>query len=577
MKGRLQVTSRFLPALVLAALAQALPAPVVASQDAGAYLAARQARYASDFDAAAQYYTRALTSDPSNPQLLENALIAQLAMGEIDRAVAIARKMEADGLRSQISHVALLAAAAGKGRFGEMLDRLGDDRGMGPLGDGILTGWAHLGAGDMTAALDTFDAVAGNNGLRSFALYHKALALASVGDFEGADAVFSGESDGPLQRTRRGVIAWVQVLSQLEQTDRALALIKDTFGSDPDPQAQALRDTLRAGARVPFTQIADATDGVAETFYSLGRALMSENNEDYILIYARVAEYLKPGHIDGIMMTAGLLESLERYDLAAAAYRRVPADHPAFHNAELGRADTLRRADRTDAAREVLNALTDAHPDRPAAFSALGDLNRQLEDYAAAVTAYDRAIALHTARDTDRWFLYYARAISHERLGQWDRAEADFRHALDLNPDHPQVLNYLGYAMVEKNINLEEALGMIERAVAARPDSGYIVDSLGWVLYRVGRYDEAVEHMERAAELMPTDPVVNNHLGDVLWAVGRRIEARFQWRRALSLLGDRKVPPDIDPDRVRRKLDTGLDAVLAEEGAPPLTIADDNG
>ena len=97
------------------------------------------------------------------------------------------------------------------------------------------------------------------------------------------------------------------------------------------------------------------------------------------------------------------------------------------------------------------------------------------------------------------------------------------------------MLNYLGYTMVEKRVNLDEALGMIERAVAARPDSGYIVDSLGWVLYRLGRYDEAIGHMERAAELMPTDPVVNDHLGDVLWAVDRKTEARFQWRRALSL------------------------------------------
>jgi tetratricopeptide (TPR) repeat protein len=134
-------------------------------------------------------------------------------------------------------------------------------------------------------------------------------------------------------------------------------------------------------------------------------------------------------------------------------------------------------------------------------------------------------------------------------------------------------LNYLGYSLVEKRKNLDEALDMIERAVAARPDSGYIVDSLGWVLYRLGRYDEAVGHMERAVELMPVDPVVNDHLGDVFWAVGRKREAEFQWKRALSFIRAGEGDGEADPDRIRRKLEVGLDVVLAEEGAEPLKVA----
>ena len=130
--------------------------------------------------------------------------------------------------------------------------------------------------------------------------------------------------------------------------------------------------------------------------------------------------------------------------------------------------------------------------------------------------------------------------------------------------------------MVEKQINLDEALEMIERAVAARPDSGYIVDSLGWVLYRLGRYDEAVGHMERAVELMPVDPVVNDHLGDVYWAVGRYREAEFQWKRALSFIDPDDTQNEADPERIRAKLDRGLDKVLEEEGAPPLKVANDD-
>jgi Tfp pilus assembly protein PilF len=132
------------------------------------------------------------------------------------------------------------------------------------------------------------------------------------------------------------------------------------------------------------------------------------------------------------------------------------------------------------------------------------------------------------------------------------------------------VLNYLGYSLVEQGRNLDEALNMIERAVAASPGSGYIVDSLGWVLYRLGRYEEAVSQMERAVELVAVDPVVNDHLGDVYWAVGREREAEFQWRRALSFVDPQDSDSEADPARMRRKLEIGLDAVLSEEGAQPL-------
>lgn len=564
---------RTLSALAIAALFQGAP---LAAEPAGAYLAAQQARHAGDFAAAAQYFSLALAKDPSNPAMLESAAIAYLALGQLDRSVAVARKIESDGLASQVARMALAAEAARDADWSGLLSRIEEERGLGNLADGLLAAWAALGKGYMNDALERFDAVAAERGLRSFGLYHKALALASVGDFEGADKVFSGESEGPLQRTRRGVIAWSQVLSQLDAQDRAVAVIDDTFGDNPDPEIARLRAAMAAGERVSFDLITGAGDGVAEVFYSLGQALRSEANDDLTLIYMRLAEILKPDHVDAVLMVAELLEQMERFDLATEAYGKVPRDHPSYYLAELGRSDVLRRSGKPDAAVEVLEQLARSHPDLPQVHVAAGDLHRSMENHAAAVAAYDRAVALYDEQETALWFVHYARAISHERLGDWEKAEKDFRRALELNPDHPQVLNYLGYTMVEKHINLDEALGMIERAVAAEPQSGYIVDSLGWVLYRLGRYDEAIVHMERAAELMPTDPVVNDHLGDVLWAVGRRVEARFQWKRALSL-HESEPSPDLDPERVRRKLEVGLDQVLEAEGAEPLKVVNDGG
>jgi len=372
-------------------------------------------------------------------------------------------------------------------------------------------------------------------------------------------------------------VARAEVLSQLGRNDVALAMLDDIFGSNLDPELMALAERLEAGDTLPFTRVRGAKDGVAEVFFTIGQALTQESSDDYVLVYARAAVHLNPAHVEAILMTAELLESLERYELANDVYKRVPVDHPSFHIAEMGRAESLRRAGRDETAVEVLDALAKSHPDLAAVHVAAGDMHRFLDEYAEAAIAYDRAIALYDEMGADQWFVYYARAISHERQGNWDLAEPDFRRALELNPEHPQVLNYLGYSLVEEQIKLDEALDMIERAVAAQPNSGFIVDSLGWVLYRLGRYDEAVVHMERAVELEPIDPVINDHLGDVLWAVGRYTEARFQWKRALSFLDDDTPTPDIDPARIRRKLEVGLDTVLEEEGAPPLRMAEEDG
>ena len=553
---------RPLSILALAALLQGTAPAVFADEAIGAYLAARQASIDNDYVAAAEYFTKALARDASNPPLLESAVVAHVSLGDIDRAVPIARKIENDDLLSQVAFMTLLADEIKRRDYEAVLKRFEADKGVGVLADGLIAAWIHIGMGDMGAALEKFDEVADERGLRSFAVYHKGLALASVGDFEAAEQIFAGKSDGPLQRTRRGTVAWAEILSQQERNDEAVALIDDAFGTNPDQEIMDLRARLAAGERIPFSMVSGPEEGVAEVFYSLGRALIADTSEDYVLLYARIAQYLNPGHIDAVMMTAELFESLERYDLATATYKSVPREHPSFTSAEMGRAEALRRAGKTDASVEVLEQLSQSHPELPMVHVSTGDLYRQLDQFDQAAAAYDRALELYAEEAPEKWFVLYARAISFERIGEWDKAEADFRHALELNPEHPQILNYLGYSLVEKQIKLDEALNMIERAVAKQPNSGYIVDSLGWVLYRLGRYEEAVGHMERAAELMPVDPVVNDHLGDVLWAVGRKTEAEFQWRRALSFVDEEHPSPDIDPDRIRRKLEVGLDVVL---------------
>ena len=558
--------SRPLFALALSALL-AMPA---AAQDqggtAGAYLAARVASSESDYREAARWYDRLIEAGQTDPATLEGALIAHLGLGEMERAGELARQIIQKGGRGQPAFIAMMIDQTAREDYAALIDDIKAGRSIGKLIDDLVTAWATLGDGRMSDAVGAFDAIAKAQGLEAFGLYHKALALASVGDFEGADNILSGREAGTLSVTRRGVIAHAQILSQLERNADALDLLEKAFGAEVDPQIDALRARLQAGEPVPFDVVRNAKDGIAEVFLSLASALRGEAEDGYTLIYARAAAYLRPDFSDATLLAAGLLESLDQPELAGEAYASIAPEDPSYFVAEIGRADTLRASGKTEAALEVLQALTRSHGTLIEVQSAYADALRREERFADAIPAYTKAIDLLPEVAQRHWTLFYSRGISNERAGNWDAAEADFRKALELNPDQPQVLNYLGYSFVDRGENLDEALDMIQRAVAAQPDAGYIIDSLAWAYFRLGRYEEAVEPMERASLLEPVDPVVTDHLGDVYWAVGRKLEARFQWHRALSF-----DPEEKEAKRIRRKLEVGLDAVLAEEGAKPLT------
>lgn len=553
------------------ALMIGLALPAFANSASGGYLAGRLAARDHDFAAAADYFARALAREPSNAAMMENAIIANLALGRIDRALPLAKVISERDLNSQAANMVLVADMLRQEDFGTFLTLDPETQGVGPLVDGLLKAWAELGVGRQQAAMAAFDEVGQQQGLRGFALYHKALALALVGDYAAAEDIFAS---GEAVTTRQGATVRAEILSQLDRNDDALISLQDTFGVATDPELAALIARLESGAKLAPSLIMSARDGAAEVFFSLAGALRNEAGPDFTLLYARMAQYLRPDHVDALLVVAELLEELEQFDLAVEAYRGVSQDHPAFHAAEMGRAAAYRQADKPDAAIEVLEQLAKRFPDLVPAHSTLGDIYRSQDKFEEAISSYNTAISQARPERRGLWFIYYARAISYERLGSWENAEADFRQALELEPGQPQVLNYLGYSLVEKRIKLGEALEMIEQAVAARPESGYIVDSLGWVLYRIGRYEEAVVQMERAVELMAVDPVVNDHLGDVYWAVGRYREAEFQWKRALSFV-DEDDPGEAAPERMRRKLEVGLDVVLEEEGAEPLRVAND--
>jgi tetratricopeptide (TPR) repeat protein len=531
--------------------------------DAGPYLAARQATMDRSFQELASYATRALASDPQNPVLLESVISAHISMGDFETTKGYAALLSQIEPGNQIAAMSQLTLLVKEGDYDGLVAALEGGQSISTVVDGLMLAWAHVGQGDMSGALELFDNGANlSQGFEDFGHYNKALALGLVGDFEGALEVLT---ESGIRETRSSVIARIEILSQLERNDEALTVLNDNFGEgELDPVLEGLRESLTAGETVPFTVVRSARDGIADVFFAVAAALDGGLDDGYTLLYARIAEALRPDEANYVLNVATLLERLGNYDLATAAFDSISPEDPVYPIASLGRAETLRAAGKSEAALEVLRQLAKAHPEMDDVHIALGDALRREERYAEAAEAYSVVIDRHQPPTRALWPLYFTRGTSYERLEEWEKSEADLRQALELEPDQPQVLNYLGYSFLELKTNLDEAMEMIRKAAEMRPQDGYITDSLAWGLYRLGRYEEAVEPMERAAELMPVDPIINDHLGDVYWAVGRVREARFQWKRALSF-----DPEEDEADRIRRKLEVGLDRVLIDEGEEP--------
>jgi tetratricopeptide (TPR) repeat protein len=294
-------------------------------------------------------------------------------------------------------------------------------------------------------------------------------------------------------------------------------------------------------------------EGMAEVFYGLGELLANEGGVGMGILYLQMALYLQPDHSFALVSLANAYESARRYEDAIAAYDRVAKDTPLQSEIEIRKAFDLNSLDKVDEAKVILDKLAAEDPKDVKALDALGSIMRVRKRYSEAVDYYTRALALVKEPAKRHWSLFYSRGTCYERLKNWPPAETDLKKALKLYPDQPMVLNYLGYSWVDQNHNLKEGMSLIEKAVALKPDDGYIVDSLGWAHFKLGNFKEAVRFLERAVELKPEDPVLNDHLGDALWRVGREREARFQWDQSLTL-----EPEPEEVEKIKKKLADGL-------------------
>ena len=526
----------------------------------GAYLAGRQAISDHNFVTASKFQAKSVSADPSNSKLLESLMISFIAQGSVGKAITIAETHKIDGNLSQISQMILSAAMIKEGQNKTLLNFLNKSDEITPILKDLLSAWILMGLNDEVNANRIFDKTAQVQGMGQFANFHRAMSQLAAGKIEQAERTFSLIHKDQGNPTRRSVIFHTKILLFQGRFAEAQTLLEKWFGPTFDPEIEELFLNATNEKSYPKNSFLKTKIAIADVFHSIANLISKEADPTFTLIYSRLAQYLNTDHTDATLMSADLLVELGQFDLAIKEYEKLSSSHPQFFASELGRAEALRVSGNEKSAIKVLTKLTQQYPSSANGFRILGNHYRRLEAYDQAEISYGEAIELLEQKGEAGWFLYYVRGITRERLDIWDLAEKDFRKALSLNPNQPQVLNYLGYSLIEKNVKLDEALDMIERAVKESPDSGYIVDSLGWGYYKLGQYEKAVPNLERAAELMPIDPIVNDHLGDVYWMVGRKTEAEFQWRRALSF-----DPEEEEIERIKKKLKVGLTQVLQDE------------
>lgn len=521
----------------------------------GAYLSGRMAGALNDMDAAAAFYKDALAKDPDNPTLLERTFSTSLANGRYEDALAIAERMaERNDTSSSLAPLLLILEDIRAGRYDSARERADSmpSGGFNTLIGPLTRAWILAGQERWEEAIAALGPLADTSSFTAFQDFHTALILAMAGHDDRADKMFQDTVSAPGGVSVRAILAYGRFLVRHDRAEEALSIYNEYLKTFPNnPLMHAAREAARNGDAAPV--VASPAAGLAEVFYDTAQALNRRGTRGPAIMYARLALFLKPDFAESYQLLGNLLEASGRDQAAAEAFSQISEDSPLYWRARHNYATLTYRLGRIDEAVQRLNDMRAERPGDLSVVTTLADLYRHQERYAEAQELYEYILSKIDDYGEKHWTLFYARAVTYAETGPWKKAEADFLKALELSPEEPLVLNYLGYSWIDRGENLEEALKLIRKAVELKPNDGNIVDSLGWALYKLGRYEEAVQELERAVLLRPENPEINEHLGDAYWRVGRFLEARFQWSHAIALGAD-----DEQVSQIERKLEDGL-------------------
>ncbi|HEV8389067.1 MAG TPA: tetratricopeptide repeat protein [Dongiaceae bacterium] len=534
----------------------------------GAYLAGITAFDQRDMASAADLLTLALGEDFSNGILAQKTLVALMSDGRIEPAIKLAHQMKSAGIKSTLITLMLVQEQAREGHYDEALTlsrELPDDRLM-QVTAPMLRAWLAVGAKNKEAGLAELKPLQEIEGAAMLAQMQAALMTDFAGDGKKAAADLLAAIDSSVDIPAQLAEFYV-TLNLRDGNEKAARTMIERYRAQAQGRGEDVATAMEhqiGQAKPKGPLVADVKRGLAIAYTQIAMELMADDYNGDAMWLTHLALDLDPKLDIAALALGDLHRQANHLDQAITAYNQVPADSIFHRPSQLSVAECYRRQEKFSDAENLLRKLMDEDKTDISAAQQLGQLLRANKKFGDAAKVYGVAIDRLGKLEPEDWQLFYYRGISNERAKEWPAAEKDFQKALELSPDEPYVLNYLAYTWVERRERLDEALPMLEKAVSQRPEEGFIIDSLGWAHFMLGRYPEAVGELEKAVSLAPTDPVLNDHLGDAYWKVGRHQEARFQWSRALSF----DPEPDQTP-KLQQKLEQGLsDAVQGQPEAP---------
>ena len=521
----------------------------------GAYLIGRHAQIEQDWRTAGLSFSKLLAdSHFENIDLLKRAMVLSVGSGEIEVAAQLASKIVETGDKdSALAQLILTLKSVKNNDFAQANKDLQSmaKGGVAEIVKPALSPW--LSYAD-TKKLPPLKPV--SNGLT---VYNEILAADLANDEDRLKILATQYTNrATLSSKLREQIGDILVSHNLK--DDALNVYKKISLDQDIDTVNAKIELLESNKDVPqdllYKGVDNVLDGIGLAMTDMSVLFYQESGTDSARIFAHLALYVSDNQEDAQALLAHMAADTGRTAEAIAYFGSITPDKgEEYVRAQRQIARLYEDLDDYPLATKTLEKLV-SETDNLEAQIQLGDIYRHEEQFRKALNAYNKAFKMIDDPDDEKyWSLYYSRGIALERVGKMDDAEKDLRKALSFKPDHPFILNYLGYSFADKGENLDEALQMIQKAVELEPEDGYIADSLGWVYFRMGRYEEALPHLEDAAEFLPYDPTVNDHLGDLYWQLGRKQEARFQWRRALS-------NTDVEEDKpsIEAKIDNGLES-----------------
>ncbi len=535
---------------------QATLAELKTQQEYADFIAARYAGMSGDAPAAAAYYRRAFVNEPEDASLLERAMFSTLISGDAGEAALLVASASPEVARhSPTAQLVMVVDEIGAGKGPAALQRLRNNS-LGAINSdmaGFLSAWL-ASTENMDKGLVELAQVPTRRMLAGEQATIQGLMFLNAGRDERAIEAFNQAQRLPLGSSDIVMSLNARLLASRGDYGAARkALAMEIEAKGESSLTDYVSELLETGRPVLRPKLS-LRQGAALVMYLASVGGVAKSSPELAALRYSLVLRLDPELAPARLAFAEAFNQQDREEDAIEVLREVPATSPWRAQALIQQAWLFEGMDRPGESLVAADQALAASQRRDIEVG-VADLNRINGNHERARKLYDAIIAEDASTGMPDWRVLFARANALSAGGNWRAAEADAMMALELEPDRPEIQNFLGFGWINNGERVQAGLALVRQAAAARPDQGYIIDSLGWAYFKLGMFEEAVTYLERASELSPADAEIVDHLGDAYWSAGRNAEARYQWIAALRL----KPGPDHE-QTLRNKLDKGLPA-----------------